>query len=245
MIGFIYETTNLVTGKKYIGKRQINWNPTQVNEYLGSSKLLKKDIKKYGEDNFSRRILDTAETKEALTLLEIEYLIANDVVSSDDYYNQTIPRKSWAEGWHQRPKQSPELIEKRASKMRGVKRGKYNVRVKFRNLDSDKASKLIELHEQGLTPWQIHKEIDYSAKSITKYLESQGLVPNKVKGWQNKWTEAEKEETLQLYEGGCSAAEIAGHTKRNVRYILSLLKEHGITIRDSNSYKVDRTQKEH
>ena len=237
MIGFVYETTNLITGKKYIGKRQINWKPNKVNAYLGSSKLLKEDIEKYGEDNFTRRILDTAETKEGLALLEIDYLIANDVVSSDDYYNQAIPRKSWAEGWHQRPKQSSELIEKRASKMRGVKRGKYNVRVKFRNLDSDKASRLIELHRQGLTPWQIHKEIDYSAKSVTKYLESQGLVPNKVKGWQSKWTEAEEKEVLCLYEGGCSGKEIAEHTNRNVNYILAKLKEHGADIRDGNHYK--------
>jgi hypothetical protein len=236
MIGFIYETTNLITGKKYIGKRQINWNPNEVGSYLGSSKLLKEDIDKYGEENFERDILDTADTKIALAELEIEYLRDRDVVSRDDYYNLTIPRLSWSEGWEQK-REDPSVTERRANKMRGVKRGKYNVRVKFRNLDADKAAKLIKLHESGLTPWQIHKEIDYSARSITNYLESQNIVPNKVKGWQSKWTDAEKRDVLCLYEGGCSAAEIAKHTKRNVRYIISLLKEHDVTIRNGNHYK--------
>lgn len=236
MMGFIYETTNLITGKKYIGKRQTNWNPNEVNAYLGSSRLLKEDIEKYSRENFKREVLDTAETKEELAKLEIKHLRDNNVVDRDDYYNLAIPRLSWSQGW-ERKREDPKATEKRAEKMRGVKRGKYNVRIKFRNLDADKATRLLELHEQGLTPWQIHKEIDYSAKSITKYIEAQGLVPNKVKGWQNKWTAAEEEEVLKLYTEGKSGIEIADHTGRNVKYILTKLKKLGADIRDGNHYK--------
>lgn len=41
--GFIYITTNLINGKKYIGQKK-GYNDT----YLGSGKILKLAIKKYG-----------------------------------------------------------------------------------------------------------------------------------------------------------------------------------------------------
>lgn len=84
--GFIYETTNKITGKKYIGKcifkRLNSWKT-----YLGSGLYLKRAIKKYGKENFSREILFLA--LDELELNEIEEFIIqiSNAVSSDDYYN--------------------------------------------------------------------------------------------------------------------------------------------------------------
>ena len=46
--GFIYITTNMVNGKRYIGQKKFcdGWKT-----YLGSGKLLKEAIKKYGKEN--------------------------------------------------------------------------------------------------------------------------------------------------------------------------------------------------
>ena len=50
---YIYLTTNLINGKKYIGKHYGEIN----DSYLGSGILIKKAIKKYGSNNFTKKIL--------------------------------------------------------------------------------------------------------------------------------------------------------------------------------------------
>lgn len=57
----VYKTTNLITGKFYIGLDTKN-DP----QYLGSGVILKKAIKKYGHDNFKKEILEVCETLEEL-----------------------------------------------------------------------------------------------------------------------------------------------------------------------------------
>jgi group I intron endonuclease len=68
--GIIYLTVNRINGKVYIGQTSIN-----KNGYIGSGKLLKRAIKKYGKDNFTRTILrsDVSSLKE-LNLWEDFYI---------------------------------------------------------------------------------------------------------------------------------------------------------------------------
>ncbi|MFN9113277.1 MAG: hypothetical protein ACK5XN_24675, partial [Bacteroidota bacterium] len=49
----IYKTTNLINGKVYIGKDKHN-----NNHYLGSGKVLKQAIEKYGRENFIKEIIE-------------------------------------------------------------------------------------------------------------------------------------------------------------------------------------------
>lgn len=50
---YIYMTQNIITNKKYIGKRMCRCN-IEDDKYLGSSKILKQAIKKYGKENFKK-----------------------------------------------------------------------------------------------------------------------------------------------------------------------------------------------
>lgn len=65
----IYKTTNNITGKIYIGQDSKN-DP----EYLGSGKILKQSIQKYGIQNFTKEIIETCETKELLNEREIYWI---------------------------------------------------------------------------------------------------------------------------------------------------------------------------
>ena len=80
--GVIYCTTNIVNGKKYIGKDKFN-NPN----YLGSGKILKSSIKKYGRENFKKQILQDCNSLNDLNKSEkywIEYFGAQ---KSPLFYN--------------------------------------------------------------------------------------------------------------------------------------------------------------
>ena len=80
----VYLTTNLINGKKYVGKdaRNQQW-------YLGSGKYLKAAIKKYGKENFTKEILEECQSIEELNLAEIKWLKKLKCKDSPNFYNAT------------------------------------------------------------------------------------------------------------------------------------------------------------
>ena len=71
MIGYIYKTTNLVNNKVYIGQHKAL---EKDNSYLGSGKILKQAIQKYGKGNFTNEILEWCENQDELDSKEIYYI---------------------------------------------------------------------------------------------------------------------------------------------------------------------------
>jgi len=65
----IYKTTNLINGKIYIGQEKGD----DIN-YLGSGKILKLSVKKYGAENFKKEILQTCSNKIELDEYEIFWI---------------------------------------------------------------------------------------------------------------------------------------------------------------------------
>ena len=72
----IYKTTNLVNGKIYVGKDEAN-NPN----YLGSGKIIKQAIEKYGKENFKKETLETCLNREELNKREQYWINELDVVN--------------------------------------------------------------------------------------------------------------------------------------------------------------------
>lgn len=86
MYGYIYETTCIPTGKKYIGLHKWSENTIDPN-YIGSGKLLVKAINKYGVDNFSCKILESCNSLDELNNAEQYWIRYYDAVNSGNYYN--------------------------------------------------------------------------------------------------------------------------------------------------------------
>ena len=72
MYGYIYETTNLINGKKYIGQKKSNI--FLAEKYLGSGKILKQAINKYGKENFKVKLIEECKTEEELNEREIYWI---------------------------------------------------------------------------------------------------------------------------------------------------------------------------
>lgn len=85
MYGIIYLTTNKINGKKYIGMCK----NTHSRLYLGSGKLFKQALKKYGKENFERTVLQECETFEELSRAEEYWIKQYGAVESQDFYNLT------------------------------------------------------------------------------------------------------------------------------------------------------------
>lgn len=84
MIGFVYIWINKINGKKYIGFHK----GLETDNYIGSGVVFKKAIKKYGIENFERKILYREyESLHNLYLKENEIINAFNAVFSSEYYN--------------------------------------------------------------------------------------------------------------------------------------------------------------
>lgn len=80
---YIYLTTNLLSGRKYIGKHYGEIN----DDYLGSGRDLVKDIKALGKSNFRKEILFISQSEEENANKEREFIKAFDAVKNPLFYN--------------------------------------------------------------------------------------------------------------------------------------------------------------
>ena len=112
-IGFVYIITNLLSNKKYVGKKLSKFSRTtyrvvklkngnkkkkrvrkKINsdwrDYYGSSPNLTADVEKLGKENFKREILHYCVSKAQTSYLEAKEQFERRVLETDDYYNGHI-----------------------------------------------------------------------------------------------------------------------------------------------------------
>jgi len=117
MYGYIYLTTNLVNGKRYIGQHKaLKKDP----KYIGSGVKLTKDIKKYGPENFSNIILQWCKNSLELDAREKAWILMYDAVNNPDFYN--LCRGGYSFSSH------PESVDKMRNTVisKGLQRGTNN-----------------------------------------------------------------------------------------------------------------------
>ena len=86
MFHIVYETTNLINGKKYRGAHSCK---TLNDSYLGSGVALVKAIKQYGKENFERKILEICESRDHMFEREA-FWVNSEWVSSRNTYNCVV-----------------------------------------------------------------------------------------------------------------------------------------------------------
>jgi hypothetical protein len=112
-VGYVYLITNLISGRKYIGKKLAKFSKTIYKvvklkngnkkrkkikskidsdwlTYYGSNDELNKDIQTLGQENFRREILYYCRSKAECSYIEAREQFRHKVLESDDYYNGQI-----------------------------------------------------------------------------------------------------------------------------------------------------------
>lgn len=115
--GFIYEAIHQPTGRKYIGKKVLEFNRTLpplkgtkrkrkvVKEsdwktYYGSHKDIVTLIKEGKQEEFTREILQYVPSKKLLTYFECKYLFIKEVLEGNDYINDNILAKFYRKDFY-------------------------------------------------------------------------------------------------------------------------------------------------
>lgn len=114
----IYKTTNLINGKIYIGQ------DTKNNQnYLGSGKILKYSINKYGKDNFIKEILEYCKNIDELNEREKYWITELNSTNREIGYNVTFGGQS---GWMLGLKHTEDTKLNYSIKRKGVLIGEKN-----------------------------------------------------------------------------------------------------------------------
>jgi group I intron endonuclease len=79
---YIYKTRNIVNGKQYVGM-----STKMDDNYLGSGKLIKDAIKKYGKENFEKTVLEYCDDFNTLCEREIYWIDYYGAADSEEFYN--------------------------------------------------------------------------------------------------------------------------------------------------------------
>jgi len=106
-VGFVYLITNKTNNRKYVGKKLFWFSKTRVIKgkkkkekyisdwkvYWSSSEELQNDVKKLGEENFTREILYLCNNKGTMSYLELREQMDRRVLENDNYYNAFVGGK--------------------------------------------------------------------------------------------------------------------------------------------------------
>lgn len=85
---YVYEIVNKINDKRYIGKRSCNCK-IETDNYMGSGKILKYAQKKYGIENFEKKILEICFNCGEALRIERQYINYYNALKSNGYYNLT------------------------------------------------------------------------------------------------------------------------------------------------------------
>ena len=83
MFYYLYQITNRVNGKIYVG---VHKTEDMNDGYMGSGKIIKRVIEKYGIDNFEKVILETFEDSKSMYAREKE-VVNEEFLLREDTYN--------------------------------------------------------------------------------------------------------------------------------------------------------------
>lgn len=156
----IYETTNLVNGKKYRGRHKTE-NPN--DDYLGSGNNMFLAIEKYGKENFFKEVIFFAFNSKFMCEIEREF-VDSEWVSRKDTYNISLG----GNGLMQIDDDGNPINLMKLELTKEKLKMKYAIRMGFDDVESLRYHIFYELVE-GKTLEKISKEMKTDRSTLLKY----------------------------------------------------------------------------
>jgi group I intron endonuclease len=174
---FIYKTTNLVNGKIYIGQT-IGDRPN----YIGSGKLLKAAINKYGKENFKREILEYCDNVDHMNEREVIWIARYDSTNQKIGYNLEHGGNGKGKVNEETKKKmrgrkvSEETIKKMSEAQKGRKVSEEH---RKKLSEATKGRKLSEQHRKKLS--EVWKGRKHSEETIKKMSEAKQNISEETR----------------------------------------------------------------
>ena len=157
----IYKITNKTNGKYYIGKHQTK----DLNDgYMGSGKLLRFAIKKYGIDNFTKEILHIFDNESDMNAKEKELVVISEesynlcpgghggfgYINSKGFNNNNLEQKKLSNSKAKKGKPNPHMSEI-------LKRWHREGRIPYNGFlgkkHSTETKRKMSAKKKGIIPW--------------------------------------------------------------------------------------------
>ena len=160
LAAYVYSVTNLVNGKKYIGKT-IDFE-RRIKEHLkchavGGGRLLKSAFKKYGLENFKFEIIQECETEEIAYEFEHKAIVEQHSLAPDGYnlceggtgcFRPTEDVRARMSASQNKRFSDPEEIQRLRQAQRGVKKSEQTKQRMRKPKSEEHRAKLRELLEK-------------------------------------------------------------------------------------------------
>ena len=216
MYGYIYITTNLINGKKYIGQHKAKKRLSKV--YKGSGILIKKAFEKYGSENFTCELIEWCNSKEELNDREIFWIDHYNAVEDPNFYNCNCG----GQGGNVNDWLAPENLESWKMKIKEDHRiHQKGVRMADRVKDTDKYLENLERKKQNS---KLNPLCWYNNGSENIYIKKdqpvpEGFVAGRIQtrvwytnGVDNIYIDINKQEIPEGYYKGRVMPELVGRT---------------------------------
>jgi len=151
---FVYVTTNLITGKKYVGDHSTN---NLDDKYLGSGRpYFQNALNEYGKDNFKREILEFFDTKEEAFNTQEKYIKEFDTLYPNGYNLSPTGGVGLVGCFSEKTRKNMSISRS------GNKNGMYNKK------HTEEAKRKQSEARKGKEPWNKGKTNIYSEETIKK-----------------------------------------------------------------------------
>ena len=195
----LYRITNKISNKIYIGCHKTN----NIDDgYLGSGKLMKQAIKKYGKESFIKEIIGEYNSVEEMLLAE-NNIVNEDFVKRDDTYNLIIGGTG-----AYKEVVSEEVAQKISNtRKRKIKSGEITLGMKGKK-HSEETKRKMSQAARG------RKKSNNTKRKISESLSSQWKDPNSV--WNKKEYREKLSVAKQGYEGHMKGKKHSEETKKKM-----------------------------